>query len=357
VSAAPACGKKRSRPLVTPMRVRARFLIAVLGVLLALAIAGSGRADDEFLRGKAVTFVIPTAPGGGYDTYSRLIARHIGRFLPGQPNVVAQNMPGAAGIRAANYLYNVAPKDGTVIAMLDQAVYLDHVLETPGLAADPARFNWIGRLLSNSAVLYAWHTARVQKIEDVFSHELIVSTSGTASRLNWTVLNNVVGTKFKIITGYKGTTDSRLAMMRGEVEALSQPWSVLKLEGEQLLKEKRINLLLQSGAQRNADLPDVPRMIDLAKNDDDRALLALFSSPSTIGRSVVAPPGVPAERIAALRQAFMKAMQDPALLDDVEKLKLGLDPLDGANLQASIAGSGSVLPELIARARKVAEYR
>ena len=199
-------------------------------------------------------------------------------------------MPGAGGVRAANYLYNVAPKDGTVIAMLDQAVYLDHVLETPGLAADPAKFNWIGRLLGNSAVLYAWHAAPVQKIEDVFSRELIVATSGTASRLNWTVLNNVAGTKFKIITGYKGTTDSRLAMIRGELEASSQPWSVLKLEGEQLLKEKRINLLLQSGAQNNADLPDVPRMIDLAKNDDDRTLLALFSSPSTIGRSVAAPP-------------------------------------------------------------------
>src|SRR5262249_38964334 len=302
-----------------------------------------------------INFVIATAPGGGYDTYSRLIARHIGRFLPGQPSVVAQNMPGAAGIRAANYLYNVAPKDGTVIAMLDQAVHLDHILGTPGLSADPAKFNWIGRILSNSAVLYAWHTARVKKIEDVFSHELIVSTSGTASRLNWSVLNNVVGTKFKIITGYKGTTDSRLAMIRGEVEALSQPWSVLKLEGEQLLKDRQINLLLQTGVQHNADLPNVPRMVDLAKNEDDRALLALFSSPSMIGRSVAAPPGLPVERVATLRRAFTSAMHDPALLDEVEKLKLELDPLEGAALQANIAGGGSVSPALIARARQVAE--
>ena len=276
--------------------------MAALAILLAQAIAGSARADDEFWKGKTLTVVVPTAPGGGYDTYSRLIARHIGRFLPGQPNVVAQNMPGAGGIRAANYLYNAAPKDGTAIAMLDQAVHLDHMLGTPGLDADPARFNWIGRLLSNSAVLYAWHTARVKKIEDVFTNELIVSTSGTASRLNWTVLNNVVGTKFKIITGYKGTTDGRLAMMRGEVDALSQPWSVLKSEGEQLLKNRQINLLLQSGMQKNADLPEVPRMVDLTNNEHDRALLALFASPSTIGRSVAAPPGVPSERVAALRQ-------------------------------------------------------
>jgi tripartite-type tricarboxylate transporter receptor subunit TctC len=261
--------------------------MAALGILLVLGIAGPARADDEFFKGKTVTFIIPTAPGGGYDTYSRLIARHIGRFLPGQPNILVQHMPGAAGARAANYLYNVAARDGTIIAMLDQAIGLNHILRTPGLAADPTKFNWVGRLLSNSAVLYAWHTARVKRIEDAFSHELIVSTSGAASRLNWTVLNNVVGTKFKIITGYKGTTDSRLAMLRGEVEALSQPWSVLKLDNKQLLKNKQVNLLLQTGIQRNSDLPNLPRMVDLAKNGNDRELLALFSSPSTIGRSLV----------------------------------------------------------------------
>jgi tripartite-type tricarboxylate transporter receptor subunit TctC len=336
--------------------VSRRFKIAVLCALFAQCLAGHGKAD-EFFKGKTITFVVPTAPGGGYDTYSRLIARHIGRFLPGQPAVVAQNMPGAAGMRAANHLYNVAPKDGTVIAMLDQAVHLDHILGTPGLSADPAKFNWIGRLLSNSAVLYAWHAARVKKIEEVFLHELIVSTSGAASRLNWTVLNNAVGTKFKIITGYKGTTESRLAMLRGEVDALSQPWSVLKIDGEQLLKSKQINLLLQTGVQRNADLPDLPRMIDLARSEEDRTLLALFSSPSAIGRSVAAPPGVPGERVAALRKAFTAALQDRAFLDEVQKQKLELDPIDGAALQANIAGGGSVSPELVARARRAAEAK
>jgi len=320
-----------------------------------LCLAAPGKADDAFYNGKTINFIIPTGTGGGYDTYSRLLARHIGRFLPGQPAVVSQNMPGAAGVRAANYLFNVAAKDGTVIGMVDQAVALDHTLQTPGLTADPGRFNWIGRLLSNSAVLYAWHTAPVQRIEDVFLHELIVSTSGAASRLNWTVLNNLVGTKFKIITGYKGTTDSRLAMMRGEVEALSQPWAVLKVDGAQLLAEKKIKLLLQTGIEKNSDLLELPRMIDLAKNEGDRMLLAVFSSPSTIGRSVVAPPGVPAERVTALRQAFTAAIHDPALLNEARQFKLGLEPLDGAALQAETAKSGSVPAELVARARRVAE--
>ena len=339
-------------PLLPPMRALRTAAVALLAVQ---AIAAPAQADDEFFKGKTINFIIATASGGGYDTYSRLIARHLGRHLPGQPAVVPQNMPGAAGIRAANYLYSVAPKDGTAIGMLDQATYLDRVLGTPGLTADAAHFNWIGRILSNSAVLYAWHLAQVKRIEDAFAHELIVSTSGAASRLNWTVLNNLLGTRFKIITGYQGTNDGRLAMMRGEVDALSQPWPVLKVEGEQLLRERQINLLLQTGADKHPELAHVPRMIDLARMEEDKLLLALFSSPSTIGRSVAAPPGVPPERLKTLRDAFAAAIRDPALIEEAGKLRLALDPLDGEALQAVIAKSGAVSPDLIARARRVAE--
>ena len=331
------------------------FQLAASGILLAQLMIATALGDDDFFKGRTVNFVVSTSPGGGYDTYSRLIARHIGRFLPGQPHVVVQYMPGAGGMRAANFLYTAAPRDGATIAMLDQAVQLDHVLGTAGLGADPARFNWIGRLLSNSAVLYARRDARVKKIEDVFTNELVVATSGTSSRLNWIVLNNVLGTKVKMITGYAGTTASRLAMMRGEVDALSQPWAVLKVEGEALLRDGAINLLLQSGAEKNVELMHVPRMIDLAKNDADRILITLFSSPSTIGRSVVAPPGLPVERVATLRRAFAAALNDAAFLDEAQKLKLDLEPLDGTELQANIAAVGAAAPELVARARRVAE--
>jgi tripartite-type tricarboxylate transporter receptor subunit TctC len=320
---------------------------------IVLALAAPARADD-FYKGKSISLVIATATGGGYDTYARLIARHLGRHIPGQPSIVPQNMPGAAGIRAANYLYAAAPKDGTAIGMLDQATYLDQVLGTPGLTADATRLNWIGRILSNSAVLYAWHLAKVKRIEDALTQELIVSTSGAASRLNWTVLNNVIGTRLKIITGYQGSSDSRLAMIRGEVDALSQPWPVLKIEAEQLLRERQINLLLQTGADKHPELARVPRMIDLAKSEDDKTLLSLFSSPSTIGRSIAAPPGVPAERVALLREAFAATIKDQALLEEAHRLKLELDPLDGAALQATITGT-SVASEVVARARRVAE--
>jgi tripartite-type tricarboxylate transporter receptor subunit TctC len=325
-----------------------------IALVLSAIMVGTVHAED-FYKDKTINFIIPSAAGGGYDAYSRLIANHIGRHLPGQPNVVPQNMPGAGSIRATNFLYNVAPKDGTTIGMVDQAIHLNQILGTPGLKADVTKFNWIGRILSNSAVLFAWHDAPVKTIQDAFTKELIVSTSGAASKLNWTVLNNLLGMKFRIITGYKGTADSRLAMERGEVNALSMPWSLLKIEGAELLRDKKINLLLQTGADKHPELPQVPRMIDLARNDGERAILQLFSSPSTVGRSVMAPPGLPAERVRELRQAFMDALKDPALLAQVKQAKLDLDPLPGDELQAAITGTGDLPADLVAKARAIVD--
>jgi tripartite-type tricarboxylate transporter receptor subunit TctC len=247
----------------------------------------------------------------------------------------------------------VVKKDGTFIGMIDQAIYLNQILGTPELKADATKFTWIGRILSNSAVLFASSSAPVKKAQDLFTTEMIVAASGTASRLNWQVLNNVVGTKFRIISGYKGTSDSRLAMQRGEVHGLSMPWPVLKNEGAEMLKNKEINLILQTGIDKNPDLENLPRMVDLARNDDERKLLELFASPSTIGRSVVAPPDLPAARTAELRKAFMAAINDKALQADVARAKLDLDPLPGEQLQASIGGT-DIPPALVKRARAAA---
>ena len=337
------------------MKTSIAIASALAGVLVGALAPSSAAEAQDFYKGKTVNFLIGSAAGGGYDTYSRLISTHIGRHLPGNPTVVPQNLPGAGSIRAANQLYNVAAKDGTVIGMVDQALYLNQILGTPELKADARKYNWIGRILSNSAVLFAWHTAEVKTADDAFKHQLIISTTGAASKLNWTVMNNVLGTKFKIITGYSGTNESRLAMERREVDALSMPWSLLKNEGAEWLAAKKINLLLQTGTDKHPELQNLPRMIDLAKTDEDRQLMELFSSPSTIGRSVVAPPGVPAERVADLRKAFMAAIKDPALLADVERSKLELDPLSGEELQKAISGGGDFPEKLIERARAVAK--
>ena len=327
-----------------------------LTLVVSLGLITNARADD-FYQGKTVNFVIGYPVGGGYDTYSRLIASHLGEHIAGHPSVVPLNMPGAVTIRATNYLYNEAPRDGTVVGMIDQAIALNQVLGTAQLRADATRFSWIGRIVGNSAVLYSWHLAGIKTIQDTFSHELIVAAGGVSSRLNWQVLNGVVGTKLKLISGYQGTGEERIAMERGEIEAVSQPWPIIKNELSQWLGEKKINLLVQTGADKNPDLPDVPRMIDLAKSEDDAALLALFSTPSTIGRAVVAPPNLPAERTKELRRAFMATLQDPAFRRDAERAKLDLEPLSGDDLQAAVASAGKFSPDLIARAQHIAEAR
>ncbi|HEY4405108.1 MAG TPA: hypothetical protein VGN55_10660 [Xanthobacteraceae bacterium] len=327
-----------------------------LGVLLSFGLV-TGAAAQDFYQGKTVNFVIGYPVGGGYDTYSRLVAAHLGGHLAGHPAVIPINMPGAVTLRATNYLYNEAPKDGTVIGMIDQAIYLNQILGTARLRADATRFSWIGRIVSNSAVLYAWHLSPVKTIQDTFAHELIVAAGGVSSRLNWQVLNSVVGTRLKLISGYPGTGEERIALERGEIEAMSQPWPIIKTELAQWLDDKKISLLVQTGVDKNPGLDGVPRMIDLARSDDDAALLTLFSTPSTIGRSVVAPPGLPPQRLAELRRAFIETVRDPAFLRDVERAHLDLEPLPGEELQASVTRARNFSPELIARAQRIAEAR
>jgi tripartite-type tricarboxylate transporter receptor subunit TctC len=322
--------------------------VLLFGIWPASALA----ATDGFYKNKSITFIIGSGAGGGYDTYSRLIASHIGRHLDGQPAVVPQNMPGAGSIRAANYLYNSARKDGTTIGMLDQAINLYQILGMPDLKLDVAKFNWIGRVLRNSAVLFARREIAVQKINDVFNKELIVSASGTASRLNWLVLKNTLGMKFRIIEGYQGTGDSMLAVQRGEIDALSMEWPVLRILGQPLMRDKKINLLLQTGLEKETGIEQIPRMIDLARNQDERMLLELFSSPSVIGRSVVAPPGVPPERVAELRRAFEATIKDEAFLADVKRTGLLVSPMSGEELQTLVQKQRELSPALIARARR-----
>jgi len=335
-------------------RLAAHALVSAAIIILVAAFACAGVAAQEpFYKGKTVSLIVGSSPAGGYDTYGRLLARHLGKHLTGQPGFVVQNMPGAGGLRAANHLYNLAAKDGTVIGIFDQAVFLDQLLGAGTLRGDVKRFNWIGRLIGNSAILFAWHTAKVKRIEDAFTHELIVAASGSSSRLNWTALNALAGTKFKLLTGYESPQSAKIAMLRGEVEALSLPWPVLRTENPDWLRDKRINLLLQTGIEKNRTLPDLPRMVDLAKTDEDREVLAIFASSSVIGRSFVAPPGIPGDRVEELRTAFSAMVNDPEFLADIARMNFDLEPMPGAELQAFLAKDYP--PALIERAREIAK--
>ena len=335
------------------MRLSRHGSLAFMVVLAWLALPTQARADDPFYKGKSITLIIGSNASGGYDTYGRLLARHLGNHLPGHPSFVVQNMPGAGGIRSANHLYNVAAKDGLVIGIFDQAVFLDQLLGVAGLQLDVRKFNWVGRMIANSAVLFAWHTAQVKKIEDAFTHELIVAASGSSSRLNWTALNAIAGTKFKLLTGYEGPASAKIAMERGEVEALSLPWPVLRNENQEWLAQKKVNLLLQTGLEKNADLPDLPRMVDLGKTEDDRRLLELFTASSVVGRAFAAPPGVPQARVDELRQAFTTMVKAPDFLADLDRIKFDLEPMSGTDLRAFFA-KADYPPALIERAKTIA---
>lgn len=330
-----------------------KVLAAATCVLLPTASMAEPAA--EFYKGKQVNFIVSFGVGGGYDLYSRVVARHIGRLIPGKPNVVVQNMPGAGSIRGANHLYNIAPRDGTVLGMVDQALPLTQVLEPGSFKGDVTKFNWIGRISSNEAVLYGWHTAPVQKISDAFEKELIISATGRNSIMLSTFTKNLLGLKFKIMTGYKGSGQSRLAMERGEVHALTQPWPALKAGNPEWLRDKKVNLLLQVGIDSHDELKSVPVILDLARNADERKLIEVMAGGSRIGRSVTSPPAQPAERVKDLRNAFMATVKDPEFLAEVKKTDLDLNPLSGEELQKAIASAVDIPPALAERARKLAE--
>ena len=331
-----------------------RLVSAGLCALLSLQHPAMADSLEDFYRGKDISFNVGFDVGGGYDLYARVLSRHFGRHMPGKPGVLVQNMPGAGGIRAANYIYNLAPRDGAVIGMIDQSLPLQQLLEPESMKTDVTKFNWIGRIASNSAILYAWHTAPVQKIQDAFDQELIVSSSGGNSRMMSNFVKNVLGVKFMIVTGYKGTNESRLAMQRGEVHALTQPWSALRAENAEWLGEKKVRLLMQVGVDAHPDLPGLPTVVDLARTEDERKLLSFMASGSRIGRSILSPPNQPAERVAALRAAFMATMQDEGFTAEITKLALDLDPISGQELQKSVIEIASLDPALIAKARKLA---
>jgi len=330
------------------LRCFASFVVAAL-----VPWAASVQARAQVFSGRTIAVVVPSGASGGYDSYARLLARHMGRHIPGKPGFVVQNMPGGAGVRAADYIFNVAGQDGTAIGMLEQALHLRQVLELPGLRGDVRKYNWIGRLVSNSAVLYAWHTAKVQRIEDAFTSELIVSASGTAPRLNWTALNMLADTKLRMITGYEGPAAAKIAMERGEVEATAQPWPVIRRENADWLRDKKINLLVQTG-DHNQGLEHLPRMTDLAKSEENRKILEIFAAPAFIGRSIFTAPNVAADRVELLRNAFDQMLKDPEFIADANKANLDIEALPGRELQTYFA-TVSFAPPLVVRAREVAE--
>jgi tripartite-type tricarboxylate transporter receptor subunit TctC len=307
--------------------------------LIFLASAGGARADsiEDFYKGKTVTFYIGFSAGNGaYDVYGRFLAKYLGQHLPGNPNVVINNMPGAGTRTAANYVAHIAPQDGTAIGIIDQALPLSQALGEQ-LPFDTLRLNWIGNMIEVPNIVETWTASGVTSIDDAKKVDVPLGAAGSGSSQQAKLLNLLVGTRFKIIQGYPGSSEIELAMQQGEIWARTADWAGTKAAHQDWLSEKKISVLVQIGLKPSPDLPNVPLMMNLASNDDDRTLLKLASTSASIGKPIMAGPGVPPERVAALRAAFSATLGDPAVIEDAKKNHLELLPMSGQELSAIIA--------------------
>jgi tripartite-type tricarboxylate transporter receptor subunit TctC len=315
-------------------------LRGVVGALLVLALwpvaPAAAQSVADFYRGKTISMVIATSPGGDYDLRARLLARHMSRHIPGEPAVVARNMPGAVGLQAANWMANQAPRDGTAIHAIMQNMSAYQALGGSNVEYDTRRFFWIGNTTDTPNVINSWYTTGIKTIADVMTRELVVGAPGQATSSVYypKALNEIVGTKFKIVSGYPGGNDVNLAMERGEVGGRgSNSWASWKATHPQWLAEKKISILVQIALQRHPELADVPTMIELAKNDEDRAVLAFLSADIPINRAYVTTADTPPERVAALRRAFDALMKDPAFLAEAAKANIDISPSTGEDAQ------------------------
>lgn len=337
-----------------------RILVALITALQSIAPAAPALAQSvaDFYHGKTITMAVGTSPGGDYDLRMRMVGRHIGKHIPGNPTVIATNMPGAGQMLVANWLANVAPRDGTAIVALSQNMAVYQATGAAGVKYDVRQFHWIGNTTDTPNVISSWHTTGIRTIQDVMQRELVVGATGMASGsfLYPHALNQLVGAKFKIVTGYPGGNDINLAMERGEVGGRgSNSWASWKSTRPQWLAEKKVIILVQVGVKRHPELADIPTLQDLAKNEADRQVLLFISADTAISRPLVTSAGVPRERVEALRRALDATMKDPEFLAEAEKSKTDISPMTGDEAQKIAEATINAPADVRARAGALIE--
>jgi tripartite-type tricarboxylate transporter receptor subunit TctC len=323
---------------------------AIAAAVFAVAPAASwAQTPAEFYKGKTVDFMVGYSAGGGYDVYARMIARYMGKHIPGNPTVVVKNMDGAGSLRLANALYHALPKDGTVFGTVARGAAFDPLLGNKAAQFDASKFSWIGSANDEVSVCVAWHTAGITKIEDLYNKELVVGGTGPSADTDQfpRIVNGVLGTKMKIVTGYPGGNDVSLAMERGEVQGrCGWSWSSVVSTRKEWYESKKINVLVQLALEKHPDLPNVPLILDLAKNEEQKKILTLVFARQALGRPYLAPPGVPADRVAALRKAFMDTMNDPEFKAEADKAQLEITPVSGEKVQQIVVDAYKVDPAI-----------
>ena len=337
----------------------ARVVATVAAVLIAAHAQAQSAAD--FYKARSLELYVGYSVGGGYDLYARVLARHIGRHIPGNPAVVVKNMEGAGSLRLANWLYRIAPRDGSVIGTIGRGTGFDPLLGVPAAQFDATGFAWIGsgNHEVSVCVAYAGNTD-VTTFADLRAREMTVGGTGASADTDQfpRVVNGVLGTRMKIVSGYPGGNDIVLAMERGEVQGrCGWSWSSVKSTHGAMITEGKLHVLLQLALHKHPELPDVPLVVDLATTDEQRQILTLIFARQVMGRPFLAPPGVPAERAAALREAFMATMTDPDFVADAERTQLEVNPVAGEDVQKLVAEIYRTPPEVAKRAAQLLAVR
>jgi tripartite-type tricarboxylate transporter receptor subunit TctC len=335
------------------IRHAARLAAFAAALVAAAGPPTAAQTPEQFYRGKSIELAIGYPPAGSNDVYARLLARHLGKHIPGNPTVVPQNRPGAGSFLTLAYVYGVAPKDGTVIGIGAPTAPLDEKLGTQGVRFKTAELSWIGRIDSLINIVFTWHTSPVKTVEDAFKTEAKLSGTGVGSTVSIypTVMNRVLGTKFKLIMGYKGSNDAQLAVERGEVEGHSTSWTAVKVAHPDWRPDKKINILVQFSIKKHPELQDVPTVVELARNDDERQVLSAVVNAAEIGTAFFTSPSVPKDRVDALRRAFDAAMKDPEFLAEAHKTQLTVGPLPGEELQKLVADVAAIKPDILEKVR------
>jgi tripartite-type tricarboxylate transporter receptor subunit TctC len=335
------------------VQLRRSFAAVFSGGIMIVASQAMAQTPEQFYAGKTIDFVIGYPPGGSNDVLGRLVARHLGKHVPGHPTVVPKNQPGAGSFLAVNQIFNVYPKDGTVIGIGAPTMPLDEKLGTQGVRFKTAELNWIGRLDSLINIVFMWKTSPVKTFADAQKIESTLSGTGVGSTVSIypTVMNNVFGTKFKLVMGYKGSNEAMLAVERGEVEGHSTSWTALKVAHPDWIRDKSVSLLVQFSLTRHADLPDLPTAVDLARNEEERQVLSAIMNAAEVGTAFFTTPAVPADRVSALRRAFDATMRDPELLAEAQKIKVGVSPMAGEALQKRVVEVSDLSPALLEKVR------
>lgn len=336
------------------MRLPACLTVLIALLQLALLPSWAG-AEDDYFRGKTVTVVIPIGPGGAYDAYARLIARHFGRYLPGNPTIIARNMPGAGGVIASNYFYNVAPQDGTTLSIITSTFANEELFANPQIKYNSRRFLAIGRLVDTTSVLFFWYASPIKTLQDLLTKPSTVAISSVheipAYRLR--AMNTFVGTSIKTIPGYPSARDYVLATERGETDGGTSTLIGLSQLYSNYLEEKKLNVLVQFSINRDPVMPDVPTIMELIKDPEAKQIFRQLVSNDEIGRALFTTPNVPPERLALLRSAFHAMLADPEFKSNVEQLRLPLAPKSGEEMQRVVNDMFDISPEALAKLREL----